>query len=62
MKDLTSLHLSKDKLTAENVGKRHGKPRIFTVFAGGMYRRGYKFYLSENGVWLTKYVPTEYLQ
>ena len=62
MKDLTSLHLSKDTDTAENVGKRHGKPRIFTVSAGEMYRSGYKFYLSENGVWLTKYVPTEYLQ
>lgn len=56
------VHLSKDTDTAEKVGKRHGKPRIFTVAAGEMYRRGYKFYLSENGVWLTKLVPTEYLQ
>ena len=55
------VHLSKDTVTAEKVGKRHGKPRIFTVSAGEMYCSGYKFYLSENGVWLTKYVPTEYI-
>lgn len=55
------VHLSKDTVTAEKVGKRHGKPHIFTVDAGEMYRNGYKFYLSENGVWLTKYVPTEYI-
>ncbi|MGN0586230.1 MAG: RNA 2'-phosphotransferase [Oscillospiraceae bacterium] len=55
------VHLSKDTVTAEKVGKRHGKPHIFTVYTGEMYRNGYKFYLSENGVWLTKSVPTEYL-
>jgi len=27
-----------------------------------MYRDGYKFYLSENGVWLTKEVPIKYLE
>lgn len=55
------VHLSKDKETAEKVGARHGKPHIFFVHSGKMFRAGYKFYLSENGVWLTKFVPPEFL-
>ena len=55
------VHLSKDKETAEKVGARHGKPHTFFVHSGKMYRQGYKFYLSENGVWLTKSVPPEFL-
>ena len=54
------VHLSEDIDTAENVGKRHGEPVIFSVDAGQMYRDGYKFYLSKNGVWLTKEVPKKY--
>jgi RNA:NAD 2'-phosphotransferase (TPT1/KptA family) len=27
-----------------------------------MYEKGYKFYLSENKVWLVKYVPKEYIK
>ena len=55
------VHLSKDKETAEKVGARHGRPHIFFVHSGKMFRAGYKFYLSENGVWLTKSVPPEFL-
>ena len=56
------VHLSKDTDTAEKVGMRHGKPVIYIVHAGDMYRDGYKFYLSVNGVWLTKEVPVRYLE
>lgn len=56
------VHLSKDMETAVNVGSRHGKPHIFKVRTGEMFRQGYKFWISENGVWLTKAVPTEYLE
>ena len=55
------VHLSKDMETAVSVGKRHGKPVVYQVKAGEMYRDGYEFYLSKNGVWLTKQVPVEYL-
>lgn len=55
------VHLSKDEETAVKVGKRHGKPVLYIVKAGKMYRDGYKFYLSKNGVWLTKEVPIKYL-
>ena len=55
------VHLSADAETAVKVGSRHGKPYIFCVKAGEMYRAGFVFYRSVNGVWLTKQVPPEYL-
>ena len=56
------VHLSKNAETAYNVGKRHGQPFIYAVLAGAMARAGYRFYLSENGVWMTKYVPKDFLK
>ena len=56
------VHLSKDIETALGVGKRHGYPVILKVYSGDMYKDGYKFYLSENGVWLTKNVEVKYLE
>lgn len=56
------VHLSLDKETAYNVGKRHGFAVImYRINAEDMYKDGYKFYISNNGVWLTKHVPTKYL-
>lgn len=56
------VHLSKDIETAAKVGKRHGKPVILKVHSGQMCREGIRFYLSENGVWLTKKVEVRYLE
>lgn len=56
------VHLSKDIDTAINVGKRHGNPIIYSVNCKKMITDGYKFYLSVNGVWLTKEVPIKYLR
>ena len=56
------VHLSKDSDTATKVGRRHGKPVLYIVKAGEMYKDGYKFFLSKNGVWLTKEVPVKYLE
>jgi len=55
------VHLSLDASTARTVGSRHGAPVVFRVSSGDMSRRGYTFYLSKNGVWLTDKVPPEYL-
>lgn len=55
------VHLSKDEATAVKVGTRHGKPVLYQVNTKQMYEEGYKFYLSVNGVWLTKEVPAKYL-
>ncbi len=55
------VHLSKDEETAVKVGKRHGKPVVLKIKAEEMWREGIKFYLSQNGVWLTKYVDQKYI-
>ena len=55
------VHLSKDVETAKAVGKRHGKEVVYSINSEQMYKDGYKFYLSKNGVWLTKRVPVKYL-
>ena len=55
------VHLSMDRDTAVKVGRRHGEPVVYTIQAATMYRDGYSFYRSVNGVWLTKTVPTKYL-
>lgn len=55
------VHLSTNEETAIKVGKRHGKPVLYTVNAEEMYQDGYKFFLSKNGVWLTDRVPVKYL-
>ena len=56
------VHLSGDIQTAEKVGRRHGKPKIFLVESGKMFFDGYKFFRSVNGVWLTEHVPAKYLK
>ncbi len=60
-KTRTHVHLSKDIETAYNVGKRHGKPIILSIDAPSMYKDGYIFYESSNGVILTDFVPSDYL-
>lgn len=56
------VHLSTDVPTALRVGARHGKPVIFEVDSAGMQRDGFKFFCSENGVWLVDEVPPKYLR
>jgi putative RNA 2'-phosphotransferase len=55
------VHLSADIDTATKIGLRHGRPVVLRVKAGLMYRDGFVFYLSANGVWLTEHVPVQYL-
>lgn len=55
------VHLSLDEETAKVVGSRHGRPVIYRVRSGEMYRDGLEFFCSVNGVWMTKQVPVRYL-
>jgi putative RNA 2'-phosphotransferase len=55
------VHLSKDLETAQKVGGRHGKAVVLTIQTGEMARQRYKFYLSDNGVWLTDSVPAAFI-
>lgn len=61
-KNRLHVHLSKDIETAIDVGKRHGEPIILEIDTKQMLTDGYKFYLSENGVWLSSDIPTKYFK
>lgn len=56
------VHLSNDEETAVKVGKRHGSPVVLKIKAEKMWKDGIEFYLSQNGVWLTKYVDKKYIE
>ena len=51
------VHLSEDRETAREVGKRHGRLVILTVAAGSLAAEGEAFFRSSSGVWLTRRVP-----
>ncbi len=55
------VHLSLEYETAIKVGARHGKPVVYKIASRQMADEGYDFFLSVNGVWLTKRVPVQYL-
>jgi len=55
------VHLSSDLQTAMKVGQRHGKPVVFRILASKMFEDEFKFFISDNGVWLTDNVPPKYL-
>jgi putative RNA 2'-phosphotransferase len=55
------VHLSQDKETALKVGSRRGKVIILVIKALEMQNKGYKFYKSENGVWLPDIVPSDFI-
>lgn len=56
------VHLSSDPVTARRVGARHGDPVVLRVHSGRMSSKGFKFYRSENGVWLTEFVSPEFFE
>jgi putative RNA 2'-phosphotransferase len=55
------VHLSVDESTAVSVGRRHGTPVVLRVLALDMHAAGHRFYRSESGIWLTRYVPPGYI-
>ena len=55
------VHLSADEETAVKVGARHGKPVVLRIDTAAMTAAGHKFYLADNGVWLTESVPPQYI-
>lgn len=57
-----NVHLSEDRETATKVGSRRGKPIILSINSGLMFRNGYEFYKSKNGVWLTDQVPSKFIE
>jgi putative RNA 2'-phosphotransferase len=58
----THVHLSIDERTALVVARRReGAPVVLVVRAGEMHEGGHVFHVADNGVWLVKHVPPEYI-
>jgi len=55
------VHLSDNTETAFQVGKRHGKVVILKIDTLKMHEDGYIFLVSENDVWLTEFIPVQYI-
>lgn len=56
------VHLSADIDTARSVGERRtAEAVVLRVDARQMQSDGYEFYQAENGVWLAKHVPPQYI-
>jgi putative RNA 2'-phosphotransferase len=56
------VHLSSDERTAQKVGERHGRAIVLKIQSGWMHKRELKFFLSKNNVWLTDYVPVDFIK
>ena len=57
------VHLSMDEETSKNVATRHsGKYIILEIDTESMLKENDKFYLSENKVWLTDFVPSNFIK
>ena len=55
------VHLSPDEQTAIKIGQRHGIPICLKVEAKQMHDVDFKFYKTENDVWLVDNVPSQYI-
>lgn len=55
------VHLCVDETTARAIGSRRGPPVILEIDSARMDRDGQRFYVSDNGVWLTDTVHPKYL-
>jgi putative RNA 2'-phosphotransferase len=56
------VHLSDNKDTALEVGRRRGAHALLIIDARKMVADGIEFFLSENKVWLTDYVDPKYIK
>lgn len=56
------VHLSRDVESAKAVGRRHGEPVVLEIDSKQMNEDGFDFFLSANGIFLTKHVSSEYLK
>ncbi len=57
------VHLSTDKMTAAEVGRRKtSEPIILEIFARDAYSKGNSFYIGNENVWLADYIPNEFIK
>ncbi len=56
------VHLTQNELIACDVGRRYGKAVVLRVASYEMFLNGFKFFRTENDVWLTNLVPPHFIQ
>ena len=56
------VHLSEALDTAKKVGIRHGKLQVLMIDTQAMLDNNFEFYQAENGVWLVKTVPPQFIK
>lgn len=56
------VHLSADPLKAHNIGLRNGKSIIVVVDTTELVLSNHRFYNTENDIWLSYSIPSQYLQ
>ena len=56
------VHLSANPETALEVGSRYGRPVLLRIDSKQMSECGFKFYQTENHVWLVDRVPPRYIE
>ena len=55
------VHLSADRETAVEVGRRHGEAIVLVIDAERMCNEGAEFFVAPGDIWLTKSVPVEFI-
>lgn len=59
--DRQFVHLSESFEMAEHVAKRHGKSFVIEIDTEELIKDGWKFYKTDENIWLTSSIPTKYL-
>lgn len=55
------VHMTESIETARSVGTRYGKLLLLRIRSQEMHELGYKFYCSDNNVWLSDHVPAQFI-
>lgn len=55
------VHMSTDRDLMLEVARRRGRPVLLRIDAAEMHRTGYEFFVTGNDVWLTEFVPPDFL-
>ncbi|MEM9943603.1 MAG: RNA 2'-phosphotransferase [Planctomycetota bacterium] len=55
------VHLHLDASLAKEIGARLGSPIVLEIQSKKMHDAGFEFFVTENQVWLTDYVPPEFI-
>ncbi|MGJ8656637.1 MAG: RNA 2'-phosphotransferase [Akkermansiaceae bacterium] len=56
------VHMSENIPLMLEVARRRGQPRLIEINAKKMHEEGHQFFVTENQVWLSEYIPTKFIR